>query len=106
MYIETPDPNPVMPVLHSVARLVFPIYFSFLLVKFAFRLGRKKKRDKIFGGANLEVIKVRESGERGPKTWVLCSTAGRRGRAVSPAAAAGGRPVKEQQDSGLGSLLS
>jgi ATP-dependent Zn protease len=44
-----------------MARLVFPVWFSFLLIKFAFRIGRKKKRDKIFGGAKLESISARDS---------------------------------------------
>lgn len=134
MYIQESDPNPVLPMLHAVGRLFFPVVFSILLIKFAFRwvaaaqcmwmlwegdasspscspslrsgglgcwpeplpgealqdqpgrgpssaplraapalltaaparprparscsLGRKKKQDNIFGGANLEVIKV------------------------------------------------
>ncbi|KAI7835886.1 hypothetical protein COHA_010231 [Chlorella ohadii] len=61
VFIEDTPVNPVMPMLHAVARLVFPIFFSFLLIKFAFRLGRKKKRDKIFGGAKLEVIKAKDA---------------------------------------------
>lgn len=37
VFIEDTPINPVMPMLHAVARLVFPIFFSFLLIKFAFR---------------------------------------------------------------------
>ena len=37
VYVEPPALNPIMPLLHALARLVFPIYFSFLLIKFAFR---------------------------------------------------------------------
>jgi hypothetical protein len=37
VYIEDHHPNPVLPMLHALARLVFPIAFSFLLIKFAFR---------------------------------------------------------------------
>ena len=37
------------------------MWFSFLLIKFAFRIGRKKKRDKIFGGAKLESITAKDS---------------------------------------------
>ena len=61
VYIESPDFNPALPVVHSVMRLVFPVWFSFLLVKFAFRLGRKKKRDKIFGGARLETMSSKDA---------------------------------------------
>lgn len=61
VYIETPDTNPAMPVVHAILRLVFPVWFSFLLVKFAFRIGRKKKRDKIFGGARMESISAKDA---------------------------------------------
>ncbi|KAL4452773.1 hypothetical protein ABPG75_008435 [Micractinium tetrahymenae] len=61
VYIQEPKLNPVMPVLHALARLVFPIAFSFLLIKFAFRLGRKQKRDKIFGGAKMEMISAKDA---------------------------------------------
>lgn len=37
VFIEDTPVNPIMPMLHAVARLVFPILFSFLLIKFAFR---------------------------------------------------------------------
>ncbi|EFN51378.1 hypothetical protein CHLNCDRAFT_37431 [Chlorella variabilis] len=50
-----------MPMLHALARLIFPIAFSFLLIKFAFRLGQKKQRDRIFGGANLEMVKAKDA---------------------------------------------
>ncbi len=30
------------------------------LVKFSFRLGRKKKRDKLFGGVRMEMIKSKD----------------------------------------------
>ena len=55
-YIEPSEHNPALSIVHALARLVFPVWFSFLLIKFAFRIGRKKKRDKIFGGAKLESI--------------------------------------------------
>ncbi|KAI3432765.1 hypothetical protein D9Q98_004305 [Chlorella vulgaris] len=61
VYIEADTPNPVMPLLHALARLIFPIAFSFLLIKFAFRLGSKKQRDRIFGGANLELVKPEDA---------------------------------------------
>jgi len=61
VYIDTPTPNPALPLVHAVLRLVFPVWFSFLLVKFAFRVGRKKKRDKIFGGARMESISAKDA---------------------------------------------
>ncbi|GAB4815168.1 hypothetical protein N2152v2_002214 [Parachlorella kessleri] len=61
VYIQAPDTNAVLPMLHSLARLVFPIAFSFMLIKFAFRLGRKKKRDKIFGGARLQTLQGKDA---------------------------------------------
>ncbi|PSC74371.1 ATP-dependent zinc metalloprotease chloroplastic [Micractinium conductrix] len=61
VFIEDANVNPALPMLHALARLVFPIAFSFLLIKFAFRLGRKQKRDKIFGGAKLEMIKPKDA---------------------------------------------
>lgn len=61
VYIDTPTPNPALPLVHAVIRLVFPVWFSFLLVKFAFRVGRKKKRDKIFGGARMESISAKDA---------------------------------------------
>jgi cell division protease FtsH len=61
VFVETPDPNPAMPVLHSIARLVFPIFFSFLLVKVTFRIGRKKTRDKIFGGTRMELVRAKDA---------------------------------------------
>lgn len=61
VYIEASDPNPALPIVHSLLRLVFPVWFSFLLVKFAFRIGRKKKRDKIFGGAQMESISAKDA---------------------------------------------
>ncbi|CAG9461153.1 unnamed protein product [Pedinophyceae sp. YPF-701] len=42
--------------LFSIVRLMFPIVFSMWLIKFSFRLGRKRKRDRIFGGARLELV--------------------------------------------------
>lgn len=60
-YIEPSDVNPTLPIVHTLARLIFPVWFSFLLIKFAFRIGRKKKRDKIFGGAKLESISSKDS---------------------------------------------
>ena len=38
-----------MPLLHAVARLVFPIYFSFLLIKFAFRCGGRGGPARLLG---------------------------------------------------------
>lgn len=61
VYIESPELNPALPIVHALMRLVFPVWFSFLLVKFAFRLGRKKKRDKIFGGAQLESMSSKDA---------------------------------------------
>lgn len=61
VFIETPTPNPALPFVHAILRLVFPVWFSFLLVKFAFRVGRKKKRDKIFGGARMESIAAKDA---------------------------------------------
>jgi cell division protease FtsH len=60
-YIQPSDVNPALPVVHALVRLIFPVWFSFLLIKFAFRIGRKKKRDKIFGGAKLESISAKDS---------------------------------------------
>lgn len=60
-YIEPSDSNPALPIVHALVRLIFPVWFSFLLIKFAFRIGRKKKRDKIFGGAKLESISAKDS---------------------------------------------
>jgi cell division protease FtsH len=60
-YIEPSEHNPALSIVHTLARLVFPVWFSFLLIKFAFRIGRKKKRDKIFGGAKLESISAGDS---------------------------------------------
>lgn len=60
-YIEPTDLNPALPIVHALVRLIFPVWFSFLLIKFAFRIGRKKKRDKIFGGAKLESISGKDS---------------------------------------------
>lgn len=60
-YIIPSDPNPALPVVHALVRLVFPVWFSFLLIKFAFRIGRKKKRDKIFGGAKLESVSSKDA---------------------------------------------
>ena len=37
VFIEDANVNPALPMLHALARLVFPIAFSFLLIKFAFR---------------------------------------------------------------------
>lgn len=37
VYVEDTSPNHALPMLHALARLVFPIAFSFLLIKFAFR---------------------------------------------------------------------
>ena len=40
VYIETPEPNPALPVINTLARLIFPITFSILLIKVAFRCAR------------------------------------------------------------------
>lgn len=40
VYIETPDVNPALPILHGLGRLVFPLAFSVFLIRFAFRWGQ------------------------------------------------------------------
>ena len=50
VYVEPPALNPIMPLLHALARLIFPIYFSFLLIKFAFRCARYRRRLLAWGG--------------------------------------------------------
>lgn len=60
-FIEPSDPNRALPIVHAIVRLIFPVWFSFLLIKFAFRIGRKKKRDKIFGGARMESISAKDA---------------------------------------------
>ncbi|KAK9821723.1 hypothetical protein WJX81_004862 [Elliptochloris bilobata] len=42
-------------ILAAFIRLFFPIWFAYLLIRVAFRIG-VKKRDRIFGGAHLELI--------------------------------------------------
>ena len=37
VYVEAPDTDPMLGVLHSVLRFTFPIAFSFFLIRFAFR---------------------------------------------------------------------
>ncbi|KFM27035.1 ATP-dependent zinc metalloprotease FTSH 1, chloroplastic [Auxenochlorella protothecoides] len=56
VYIDYEKPNPFYPILHSIARLFFPITFALWLVQFTFRMGRKKKRDDIFGGIKMQSI--------------------------------------------------
>jgi len=55
--VRLDDGNPWTPVVNAVARLLLPIAFSIWLVQIAFRLGRKKKRDKLFGGARMDMVK-------------------------------------------------
>lgn len=37
VYIDYEKPNPFYPILHSIARLFFPITFALWLVQFTFR---------------------------------------------------------------------
>ena len=60
VFIESPPPNVLVPVFHALMRMAFPIAFSFLLVRFAYRFGMKKK-DKIFGGMDMKTIKASRS---------------------------------------------
>lgn len=46
MWMQTPGVNPYESVLFSCIRLFFPIWFAYLLITVAFRIGVKKKRDK------------------------------------------------------------
>jgi len=55
--VRSPHNNPWLPVMNALARLLLPFLFSVWLVQIAFRLGRKKKRDKLFGGARMEMVK-------------------------------------------------
>jgi ATP-dependent Zn protease len=41
-------------------RLAFPLWLALYMVKFAFRLGRKKQRDKLFGGVRMDMVKSRD----------------------------------------------
>ncbi len=43
---QTPGVNPYERVLMAFIRLFFPIWFAYLLIMVAFRIGVKKKRDK------------------------------------------------------------
>lgn len=44
--MQTPAINPYEKVLMATIRLFFPIWFAYLLIMVAFRIGVKKKRDK------------------------------------------------------------
>ena len=54
--IKSVDDNPWSPVGNALARLLLPVVFSVYLVQIAFRIGRKQKRDKLFGGARMEMV--------------------------------------------------
>jgi cell division protease FtsH len=62
VYVEEDEnPSPLTPMLHSILRNVFPIWFSYWLIKTTFRFGTKKDRDKIFGAAKLNRITKKEA---------------------------------------------
>ncbi len=46
MHAQATPVNPYEKVLMSCIRLFFPIWFAYLLIIVAFRIGVKKKRDK------------------------------------------------------------
>jgi len=46
VHMQTPAANPYEATVISLIRLFFPIWFAYILVKIAFRIGIKKKRDK------------------------------------------------------------
>ena len=45
------DVNPMEMVVAAFVRLAFPIWFAIYLVRFAFRIGRKRKRDRCAAAA-------------------------------------------------------
>ncbi|DBA75980.1 TPA: hypothetical protein ACH3X2_008914 [Trebouxia sp. C0005] len=59
--IEATSSTPVMGVIAGFIRLFFPITAAVYLIKFAFRLGQTQKRDKLFGGARLEMMTSKDS---------------------------------------------
>ncbi|BDA40994.1 ATP-dependent zinc metalloprotease FTSH, chloroplastic [Coccomyxa sp. Obi] len=56
VHIEAEPLNQFDKVIMSFIRLFFPIWFAYLMIMVAFRIGVKKKRDRIFGGAKLDLI--------------------------------------------------
>ncbi|KAK9810298.1 hypothetical protein WJX72_008286 [[Myrmecia] bisecta] len=62
VHIEATPVNQFEAVLSTLVRLAFPIWFAIYLVQFAFRIGRKRKRDKLFGGARMEMISSKNIG--------------------------------------------
>lgn len=40
------DYNHFQAIVVNVVRLIFPIWFAYILIMFAFRIGVKKKRDR------------------------------------------------------------
>ena len=46
MVLQATKVNPAENVIAGFIRLAFPFVFSVYLVQFAFRIGRKRKRDK------------------------------------------------------------
>ncbi|KAL0023671.1 hypothetical protein WJX77_011852 [Trebouxia sp. C0004] len=59
--IEASPLNPVLGIVAGFIRLFFPITAAAYLIKFAFRLGQTQKRDKLFGGARLEMMTSKDS---------------------------------------------
>jgi len=55
--VELTPINKMNTILVAAIRLSFPLWLALYLVKFAFRLGRRKKRDKLFGGVRMDMIK-------------------------------------------------
>jgi len=55
--VELVQISPIYTVVVALLRLAFPVWLAMYLVKFSFRLGRKQKRDKLFGGVRMEMIK-------------------------------------------------
>lgn len=58
--IESPKPNPIWCAVANMVRLIAPIAFAVWIVRFSFKLGRKDRRDKIFGGARLELVRGKD----------------------------------------------
>mmetsp|Transcript_28408 Transcript_28408/g.50750 ORF Transcript_28408/g.50750 Transcript_28408/m.50750 type:complete len:912 (-) Transcript_28408:144-2879(-) len=58
--VELTPINRMNTVIIAVMRLAFPLWLALYMVKFAFRLGRKKQRDKLFGGVRMDMVKSRD----------------------------------------------
>jgi len=58
--LELTPRNQLMNIAVALLRLAFPLWLAMYLVKFSFRLGRKKKRDKLFGGVRMDLIKSKD----------------------------------------------